>query len=148
MIFIECDADEFLIKKLGFPRKKIRHESGKGEVLNRLKKCQEGIGIIDEDPASTQPDELKLYRILESKNTLALMNKQGDEDKKLIIISPRLEEWFLIRSKVNNIKPGDFNLPDNGDDLHKIPHYEKRDNFERFLSALIEVDEELSTMKQ
>lgn len=148
MILIECDADEFLIKKLGFPRNKIRHERGRDEVLKKLKKSERGIGVVDEDPNSAQSNELKSYNVVELKSTLALLERQRDKDKKLIRISPRFEEWLLKRSKLNKIKPTDFNLPNNGNELHKIPHYEKRNNFERFLLKLIEVDEELLTMKQ
>jgi len=54
MILVECDPDEFLVKSMGFPKKKIKHESGKGNVLRKLNKDPMTIGMIDEDPDSRQ----------------------------------------------------------------------------------------------
>jgi hypothetical protein len=44
MIIVECDLDEFLIKRIGFPRKQVKHEGGKGKVLENVRKNQNVVG--------------------------------------------------------------------------------------------------------
>jgi len=61
-ILVECYADETLLRALGMPRKQLRHERCKGEVVKRVRKFGCATGLIDEDPASAQPRELDNYK--------------------------------------------------------------------------------------
>ena len=49
-ILVECYPDEALLRALGIPKKQLRHERCKGEVVKRVLKLDETIGLIDEDP--------------------------------------------------------------------------------------------------
>ena len=50
MIYVECYADETLVKVLGIPGKEIVHAGGKGNICNKLSKTNCSKGLIDEDP--------------------------------------------------------------------------------------------------
>ena len=61
MIIVECNADEVVIKSLGFAKRKIKHQPGKGKVLRYLHKNESGIAIIDEDPNSLLDRQLQIH---------------------------------------------------------------------------------------
>ena len=61
MIYVECSPDAALVRKLGIPKREIRHSSGKGEVLKRVLKGA-SIGVVDEDPGSPQPRRLEEFK--------------------------------------------------------------------------------------
>ena len=125
MIIIECNNDEFLIKSFGFPRKQISHQRCKGEVLKRVGKLPAAIGIIDEDPQSNQPGELKKYKVIQTHGNLKLFTGRNDQNRKIIQISPYLEHWIISRVKSNNIDVKDYNLPGTPKRLHAVPHLER-----------------------
>ena len=62
MVYVECNADEALVRALGGARRSVRHKNGKGEILRRLRDLDTGIGLMDEDPESHQPGELAFYK--------------------------------------------------------------------------------------
>lgn len=55
MIIVECFSDELLIRTMGFSKKNIKHRSGKSKIFDWMKERSNSIGIVDEDPRSTQP---------------------------------------------------------------------------------------------
>jgi hypothetical protein len=148
MIIVECNLDEFFIKNIGFSKKKIKHESGKGDVLRIVNKKNNVIGMIDEDPGKSQPVEMKLYKEKETINTAKLFERKDDNGKKVIQLSPYLEHWLLNRARKNHISPNDFGLPEDPIELHDITHIERRINFQNFLNEIIKVDEEIKTVKK
>lgn len=147
MIVVECDPDEFLVKSVGFPRKLIKHESGKGKVLGIINKKQ-AIGIIDEDPDSSQPREMKKYIEKEAMGAIKLLIRKDDDGKRIIQISPYLEQWLLHRARQNGISAKDFGLPDDPKEMHDITHIERNINFQKFLSELIKIDDEIKTIRK
>lgn len=148
MILVECDPDEFFVKSMGFPRKKIKHESGKGNVLKKLKNDPMTIGMINEDPHSSQPSEMKRYIESEKKDTVKLLVRNDNTGKKVIQISPYLEHWLINRAKQNQIPLKDYNLPDDPVEMHDITHIERNKNFQNFLNDLIKKDAEIRTIQK
>ncbi|MBU4220745.1 MAG: hypothetical protein KKA10_03840 [Euryarchaeota archaeon] len=148
MIIVECNLDEFFIKNIGFSKKKIKHESGKGDVLRIVNKKNNVIGMIDEDPGKSQPVEMKQYKEKETMHTAKLFERKDDNGKKVIQLSPYLEHWLLHRARKNRISPNDFGLPEDPIEFHDITHIERKINFQKFLNELIQVDEEISTIKK
>jgi hypothetical protein len=148
VIIVECYNDESLIKSI--IHSKIKHEGGKQRVLERVKKNNkaEVIGIIDEDPDSFQPSELKEYSPKDSRSAIKLLVCKNDERRRLVQISPDLEGWILNRARKNRIYPTDYGLPDDRHELHSIPRLDKRINFQNFLKNLIEKDEEIGILKR
>ena len=136
MIAVECYADEKLMLVLGVSKRKIRHESGKGRVLAKLKKEPSGTGLVDEDPDSAQPGEMCSYRKEQEREGIYLFKHQSTPNKRLIMLCPRLEEWLYQRAKAVGVKPEDFGLEMDARALHGIRRYDKRDGYERFLQKL------------
>ena len=139
-VYVECYPDTSLLRNLGVPKKQLYHESCKGEVVKRVLKSDSATGLIDEDPASAQPRDLSNYMQIQATEGLRLLVRNNNENKKLIIVCPRLEEWFIERAKSSGIKPENYGLPNNPDRLHSIPHYENKAGFKRFLVELKEKD--------
>ena len=48
MIIVECNNDEFVLLALRVGKKKIRHESGKGDVLRKAGKNSPVLAFIDD----------------------------------------------------------------------------------------------------
>ncbi len=147
MIVVECNLDEYLIKSLGFPGKRIKHEGGKGKVLEKVRKGNSVIGLIDADPESPQPSDILNYETKESLETIELLFRKGDSAKRLIRVNPYLEQWLLNRARKSGISPQDYGVPEEGEALHSIPHPERTAKFRKFLEEIIKNDEEVRTLK-
>ncbi len=137
MIIVECYNDKALVHRIGFSGDEVRHEFGRSRVLGRVEQEQKTvIGIIDEDPCAGQHPKMREYEP-QSKWTgaIKLLKRKGNYTKRLIQISPRLEDWLYVVAKRNRISPKDFGLPDDPEELHHLPRREDKD-FRRFLIAL------------
>lgn len=148
MIVVECYSDEFLVKSMGFPRKKIKHGGGIGNVVRAVSKKEKGIGIIDEDPHSNQPKEMEKYDEADKNDTIKLLVKKDDNRKRIIQISPYFEPWLINRARQNQISPKDFGLPDDPKEMHDVLHIERNRNYQNFVNKLVEADEEINTIKK
>jgi hypothetical protein len=148
MIVVECYADELLIIKMGFAKKKIHHAGGKGKVLNKVRKLPNAIGIVDEDPNSEQPGELNKYEVIQKKKTITFLKNKNTQGKFLIQISPDLEDWMLKRAKANKINPVDFSLPEKARELHRLTDIKKNKKYTDFIDKIIASDDEIKVMKE
>ena len=146
MIIVECYLDEYLIRSLGFSKKQIRHKHGKGRVIKSIYKLQGKIGVIDEDPDSSQPNELKNYNEILQTENLKLLRRKTCKNQHLIVISPYLEDWILKRALHNQINLDDYGLESDAKSIHNIPHIEEKTNFQNFLSNLVDKDEEIGIL--
>lgn len=148
MIYVECNADYVLVKALGVPKKKINHCGGKAKVCRSLGKegkrnCK---GLVDEDPFSVQPPYLKKLQIKENLSSCGLRilnDKLSNND--LIILSPRLEEWILEATKEAQMDIREYNLPIDGDQLHKNMEINK---FEKLIDDLKERSKRVKILKR
>ncbi len=147
-ILVECYPDEALLRALGVPKKQLRHERCKGEVVKRVLKLDETIGLIDEDPGSTQPRDLNNYRVVKTAKGLCLLTRQDDANKRIIMICPRLEDWLLLRAKSININPAEFGLPSQPRHLHSVVRYDRKGGFHRLLAELKERDHGMKLLRQ
>jgi hypothetical protein len=148
MIIVECYKDKALVYRMGFTTDPVGHEKGRSRVLGKLEEEQKAVGIIDEDPFAGRPEYLREYDERDTMGDIKLLIKEGDDGKRVIQISPRLEDWLYTLAKRNRLSPEKFNLPDAPDELHGFPL--KRDkNFRRFLIELNRAnDDEISIFKQ
>lgn len=133
MIVVECKNDELLMKRMGFSRREIDHAGNKGNVLNQVEKLEKAVGVIDEDPASAQPGNLGKYQTIKTKGKIKLLENSNDKGKFVVQISPYLENWLLSRAKQNNIRPEEYSLPENSNDLHSRTRLYKNPKFIAFL---------------
>ena len=152
MIIVECYKDQALVYRMGFIPEQVGHERGRSRVLGRVEEEQKAIGIIDEDPFAGQPEYLKEYDEKDAKDNIRLLIRNDDDGerviRRIIQISPRLEDWLYGIAKRNHIPPEEFNLPNDPGELHNLPL--KRDkNFMSFLITLNKAkDDEISTLRE
>jgi hypothetical protein len=137
-VLVECDADEMVLKSLGVAKKQLLHFGGKDKLINRLRDLPGAVGVVDEDPASTQhPDLRASYQKVKSAEGLHLLTRQGSGGQKLVMICPKLEDWLIQRAKSSGIELEDYGLPCDPDRLHSQPHYEQKVGFRRFLAEML-----------
>jgi hypothetical protein len=136
MIYTECKPDSVLAKTLGIQKKDIIHLGGKPEVCKQLEKRENWKGLIDEDPFSIQPPYLKKLEVKEnlSDYELKVLNDNSNNND-LIVLCPRLEEWMLKATKEAEIDIKKYNLPDDGERLHKEINIDI-DKFEKLIKDL------------
>jgi hypothetical protein len=147
-VFVECYPDTSLLRALGVSKKQLRHERCKGEVVKRVRKFDRATGLVDEDPTSAQPRDLDNYKQVQAAEELRLLTHRDDNNKRLIIICPRLEDWLISRAKLSGIQPEDYGLPGDPDRLHSIPRYEQKPGFLRFLTEFKERDKGMHLLRQ
>jgi len=147
VIFVECDPDRYVIKSI-VPEKRIKHGGCKSEVLKKVRKRQDSIGIVDEDPEGSQPGEMKNYIRKDARDTVELLSRKSD-GRSLIQLSPDIEGWLIRRAKHNGIRLENYNLPDDRRRMHDTPHIEEKPNFQRFVKKLIDVnDDEVNILRK
>ncbi|MBN2493792.1 MAG: hypothetical protein JXR96_04290 [Deltaproteobacteria bacterium] len=140
MIFVECYADTALVHFLGHESETIKHLGGKGRVVGNAWKYEGTVGLVDQDPGSNQPRRMKEFSTKEKMGSLQL-KVHPSRKSVLVVVPPRLEEWFLRAAKEAKVDIREFGLSDNAKDLHAElgsstgRHLEK---LEGFLEALQE----------
>lgn len=123
MLFVECKPDFVLATSLTLiPLKKVEHAGNKSRVLKKLTENYENsIGIIDEDPLSIQPPDIKKFKEIEysekSKVKILLYKRLKN---RVIVLCPRLEEWIVEAAKEAKIDLNKYNFPSNPEKLHEI----------------------------
>ncbi len=138
MYRVECDPDVALVRSLTAVSKKwITHHNGKNELLRKLLRQTDSIGMMDKDPSSIQPTGY-LRRFIpldfdENHGIEILHHTQGHN--RLVILYPRLEEWIIESARRVNIRLDDYNLPTHGNELHGEINY-KIKRFEELLEDL------------
>lgn len=138
MIFLECDADETLVRTItGLSRREISHElKGKFGVAAQLRGRRDCIGVIDEDPGKNQPAYLSgliEQQNLSSENLKLLFDTP--RNNYVVLLCPRLEEWIIRVTHHARLHMADYNLPDDPDRLHGIAKSEL-DKLERLVNDL------------
>ena len=121
-VLVECNADEIVLRNLGVPKKHLLHYGGRSKVISHLRDMPGAIGVVDEDPGSSQHRDLKAsYRPAESTEGLRLLTRQGSGGQRLVVVCPKLEDWLINRARLSRIRPEDYGLPSDPDRLHSIP---------------------------
>ena len=138
MIIVECNADITLVQCLtSIPREYIIHQiRGKSGVCNQLSERTNSKGLIDEDPDSTQHPYEK-YGVLRNDYSQYDIRqlKYPTQDNELIILCPKLEDWFLKTAQVAGIDVTRHGLPDESNKLHRIID-QKLNEFRTILNML------------
>ena len=120
MSYIECDADEELVRVLGFSRKEFTHLGGKFEICKRLEKTKNSIGLIEYDLGKSNPLYLTNCYLLEDKSEYAVkIHEHKFSRNKLVVLHNDLEDWILRVSKSNKVDVGDFGLENARDRMHR-----------------------------
>jgi hypothetical protein len=148
-VLVECNADEAVLRALGFPRKQLLHFPGKYELVRKLKDRAHDVGMVDEDPGKgNPPQDMRNYRQTDSAEGLHLLARQGSGGQRLVVVCPKLEDWLIARAKSSGIRPEDYGLPSDPDRLHSIPRYEQKKGFPHFLAELKEQDKGMHLLRR
>lgn len=150
MFVVECDPETILINSLtSVSKKKIEHASGKSRVIQKLlRNYKNSIGLIDEDPWSTQPPDIQKFQETKNleKHKIKILSHQG-RNNQLIILCPRLEEWIIEASKEANIDINKkYKLPNDPIELHKIINV-KTENFRQLIEELMQKSPRLKALR-
>lgn len=150
MHIVECDPDVILISSLArISKRKVDHGNGKHQVLRRLLKHCDSIGMIDEDPFSTQPQKyLQRFVVVDDsvENRIRTLRYARGNDR-LIVLCPRLEEWIIESCRRVHVELTRYNLPDNGNQLHEEINF-KLNRFQQLVTDLIPQSEMLTTLQE
>jgi hypothetical protein len=89
---VECKNDVAFVKELTKGKyKQIYHAGNKTNVLKKLGKWSNCVGLIDEDPRSHQPPKLRDIQLQDVGNDI----KVGKyNDNLIVVLCPRLEDWL------------------------------------------------------
>ncbi len=149
MIYTECKPDSALVNALGISKREIIHLQGKPEVCKQLAKRENWKGMIDEDPFSVQPPYLKGLPVKETLSGDYGFRVLHDTSKNndLIVLCPRLEEWVLEAAKRADIDIKRYNLPDDGEQLHKEINIDLS-KFERLVNDLKEKSKMMKALER
>jgi len=155
MIVVECYRDQTLAYRLHFVPEQVRHAHNKSRVLGTIEKLRKGVGLIDEDPGTGRSVYLKRYRERNVEGDIKLLVREDDNGKtvirRVIQISPRLEDWLYKIAARNGILPEKFDLPEEPKKLHSMSLRSGKNlpNFQRFLDALRKKnDNEINTLRK
>ena len=121
MIYVECKPDATLVRSVtGFPKRRVVHENGKFEVVNRLRKRSDCRGLVDEDPTATQPAYIERMSVLEDLPDKGLrLLHDASNNNHVILLCPRLEEWVVRVARSASVDLSSYGLPGNPNELHR-----------------------------
>lgn len=137
-LFVECKSDETLAFALGLARRDVEHALGRASVCAQLSRRKNAVGMVDEDPGSAAQPYLK--RLTEQSwehEVRVLVDKE--RNNRVIILSPRLEEWLVRSAKESGLKMTDFGFEsDTGLQLHAEIN-QRLGSLERLVKELLQI---------
>ena len=114
MIFVEDKSDQYILQYFDKPSKKIYIADGKQDVVKKIKKEDDTIGIIDFDNGIDK--ETEGMEMSEDLNHIKVFSYKKS---RLVVIYPRLQEWLVSACSESASKPSAFKLPDKIGEFHK-----------------------------
>jgi hypothetical protein len=140
-VYYECDNDEALLNFFLIPKANKEHSHSKGKVCKAIKKTNDVIGLVDEDPSVQQPKDItSLGNPITNCNDIRIYVDIKRRNK-VVMICPRLEEWLYNVARKNKIDPTTFGLDKDPDKLHKEELRKIKTKFNIFLQALENTNE-------
>jgi hypothetical protein len=135
-LFVECKSDETLAFALGVASGDIEHALGRARVCAQLSRRTNVTGMIDEDPGAVYHPYLKdLAEQSWEHNIRVLFDKE--RNNRIVVLSPRLEEWVVQTTKSASLKMTDFGFEsDNGLQLHAEIN-QRLGSLQRLIEALL-----------
>jgi len=135
-VLLECLPDEALARQLGRTRRDCLHLNDKGRVCNRLKRAQDLVAMIDDDPGAAQPPYLRELQRESDEDGIRVLHDPV-RNHRVIILQPRLEEWVVAGAKAAGIAMEDFGFSERGNEFHREIN-SRLPAFSRLIEALLE----------
>ena len=137
MIYVECKPDEALVRRLtGLGKRSVRHESGKGQVFNRLEKQRNSRALVDEDPGKPQHSyfaTMSLARDLPGAGLKVFTDRS--KGHRVVLLCPRLEDWIVAAASEAGLDAREHSLLNDPKRLHSVINT-NLSRFEALLDAL------------
>jgi hypothetical protein len=142
IFFVEDEPHRALLRCLKIPRRSIRVAGARGNVIKKLRDSPGDVGIVDEDPRSTQTQshEFNNYLVTKTGEGLQLRARRGSGGQRLIVLCPRVEDWLIDRAGACQIDLKQYCLPSTTKELKDRPRYAEKEWFLRFLDELRDRD--------
>jgi hypothetical protein len=135
-LFVECKADETLVLALGATRQQVEHAANRAGVCAQLARREGVIGMVDEDPDSAPQSYMKSL-LQESWEHGVRVLTDKERGNRVVVLSPRLEEWLVESAKSAGLKMTDFGFEsDSGLQLHSEINQRLR-NEQNLIEALL-----------
>ena len=128
----ECYADEVLLRTFGFSRKQVDHRGPKYKVVWAVLRLDDRMGMVDEDPGQNPSDDLKRFTTVHQEHDIEVLER---DDKCIVVLCPRLEEWLLRTARLARIDVRKYGLPDDPETLHGVIN-DELDKLGRLLEVL------------
>ena len=135
-LFVECKADETLVIALGVTRQQVEHAANRAGVCTQLARREGVIGMVDEDPESVSQSYMKSLPQESWEHGVRVLTDK-ERGNRVVVLSPRLEEWLVESAKSAGLKMTDFGFEsDNGLQLHGEINQRLR-NEQKLIEALL-----------
>jgi hypothetical protein len=135
-LYVECKPDETLAFALGIPRRDVEHSLNRPGVCAQLARRNGAIGMVDEDPDTAPQPYMKTLAEETWEHSIRVL-RDPQRNNRLVVISPRLEEWLVQSAKSAGLKMTDFGFEsDSGLHLHREIN-QRLDNLKRLIEALL-----------
>jgi len=135
-LFVECKPDETLASALGIARRDIDHALGRARVCTQLSRRNGTTGMVDEDPGTVTPTYMKSLAEQSWEHGVRVLLDEKRKNR-IIVLSPRLEEWLVQTTKGAGLRMSDFGFrSDNGLQLHAEIN-ERLESLQRLIEALL-----------
>ncbi len=144
MIYLECYSDKALVSAFGIPKKEINHVYSKGNICNRLAKGRNCIGLVDEDPESSQPSYFRKLHTGSRQSEIALFYDK-ESNNRIIALCPRLEEWILKAAKEAGVNLDKYGLPNKAIPLHEVIN-SRVDHFKKLVEDIKTKSQRMKTL--
>ncbi len=136
-LFVECKSDETLAIALGVEPRVIEHALGRASVCAQLSRRNGVAGMVDEDPDSVPQPYMKSLAQESWEQSIRVLVDEKRKNR-VVVLSPRLEEWLVQSAKNGGLKMTDFGFDsDNGVQLHADIN-QRLGSLERLVKALLE----------
>jgi len=136
-VFVECKPDETLVIAVGVARRHVEHALNRSGVCAQLARRNGVIGLVDEDPDSARPHSMRAFVETSWQHEVRALEDAG-RGNRLVMVSPRLEEWLVKSAKEASLKMTDYGFEDdNGLHLHREVNH-RLENLKRLIAELIQ----------
>jgi len=102
------------------PKAVVHELQGKGRVVYQVRKGSHSLGLVDEDPGAAQPRLLREMPTVKDLQERAMQLKQDSRGNRIVVLRPRLEEWIVSAARDAGVRLGDYSLPNDPLELHKV----------------------------
>ena len=121
----ECKPDTLLVKLL--TGRRAVHWGGKTRLIKKMIRSSEPLkGLIDDDPQSPQPPLLRRFKLLSDERSVGLKIYEDKNGNRIIMLSPKLEEWIIGSAREAGLMLESYGLPDKAADLHRVINLDLR----------------------